>query len=290
MTDHCQNQATAPPTSESDDPWAGRDIKSLVTSTGEYIVYIDKAINLQWETTAAYDTKSAQAKGYKLADHNLVAGEVAILDARARAEFGLATREEALCLLGGAVVCSLEFDYDSAQKSLIRAEEFLRERSREASRFWYLMASALTTLPFLVCALVVWLNLPSALKALGPTVTWMLLSACAGACGALFSVILRSGKLNLDPWAGKGIHHLEGASRIWAGAFSGLIASLAIKAGLLLGAVAADEKRAVMILAAIAAGSSERLATSIISKIDQTRENIEEARTPVSSPPRSEAK
>jgi hypothetical protein len=58
---------------------------------------------------------------------------------------------------------------------------------------------------------------------------WLSVAAAAGSCGALLSVIWRSGQLKFDSSAGEILHYLEGASRILAGALSGVLVALAVK-------------------------------------------------------------
>lgn len=104
--------------------------------------------------------------------------------------------------------------------------------------------------------------------ALGPGLFWLLMSATAGSLGALFSVIGRTGKLTFDCSAGRALHHLEGASRIWAGALSGSVVALAVRTEVVLAPLSWCEKTpAVMMPAALAAGAGERPATSIISGV-----------------------
>jgi hypothetical protein len=103
---------------------------------------------------------------------------------------------------------------------------------------------------------------------LGIGMLWLMLSAVAGAMGALLSVIARTGKLQFDCSSGRMLHYLEGASRIWAGALSGIVVALAIRTEMFLAPLARGEKLyAVMMIAAFAAGAVERLATSIISSV-----------------------
>ncbi|KXV03222.1 hypothetical protein CR51_18750 [Caballeronia megalochromosomata] len=105
---------------------------------------------------------------------------------------------------------------------------------------------------------------------LGDTGLWVVLSAPAGALGALLSVILRTGKLKVDGTAGERLHRYEAASRIVAGAISGVIVSLAVLSGLILSSVAHGlDIHKIAILVALVAGSGERLVSSIISKMEE---------------------
>jgi hypothetical protein len=78
-------------------------------------------------------------------------------------------------------------------------------------------------------------------------------------------------KLKFDNSAGETLHYLEGASRIWLGALSGVIVALAVKSGFVLAPLSRNgDSITVLMLAAFVAGAGERLATSIISTFDST--------------------
>jgi hypothetical protein len=148
------------------------------------------------------------------------------------------------------------------------AGTYLQARSQETSRFWYFTASFAMTAPFIVVGVAFWLWRGALTRALGPGLFWLVSSATAGSLGALLSVIGRTGKLTLDCSAGRALHYLEGASRIWAGALSGSIVALAVRTEVILAPLSRGEKTpAVMMLAALARGAGERLATSIISRV-----------------------
>jgi hypothetical protein len=86
--------------------------------------------------------------------------------------------------------------------------------------------------------------------------------------GALLSVITRSGTLRFDCSAGRSLHHIEAASRICAGVLSGVLIALAVESGLVLGPLLASANRVtILLVAAFAAGTTERFAPSIISKL-----------------------
>lgn len=113
------------------------------------------------------------------------------------------------------------------------------------------------------------------MEIVGEVAFWLLLSACAGAIGALFSVITRSGHLSVDASAGKDLHKLEARSRIVAGALSGAIVSLAIMTEMILAPLSKGGRmHVVVVLGALAAGAGERLASSIISKLDSAAPQV----------------
>jgi hypothetical protein len=257
-----------PSTMPTDEPWADVEYNTLILLTKDYIVCIDPKKELFWDTTPSFDDKHYVDSKFDRTKHSDIFSEVALLEAHARKDLDEGTRIELLCLIGNAVVFCFDFDYTTAQKALAAARQFLMERSEEISRSWYLTASFVTTFCFMASGLIMWTARSWVERVVGDTVLWLCLSGVAGATGALLSVILRSGNLNVQSSAGRRLHYLEGSSRIAAGVLSGLIVSLAIKTGLILASLAPNQPRSMMILAAMAAGASERLATSIIAQID----------------------
>jgi hypothetical protein len=251
-------------------PWEHiDDYDTIVSLTAHYIVYVGVKKSLYWQTTDSYDKTFRTNAKFNATKHNLIFTEAAILQAAAkRKEFTSDAVEELLCLNGNALTCVFEVDYEGAQKTLDVAKQFFRERSEEISRSWYILASFVMAFTFIIIGVLVWICRIQFNAWLGTTITWLFLASSAGATGALLSVILRSGKLNFDPSSGRILHYLEGASRIWAGALSGIVVTLAIKSGIFLGTIASAQTNTFVILAAVAAGASERFATSIISKIE----------------------
>lgn len=250
------------------DPWSRITYDTLVMSTESYIVYVAPAIELKWETTRNFDTEQVKQKEFDPKKYYSIFCDSGVLEARVRKEFGVDTRREILCLIGNALVCSFECNYAAAEKALKDARQFLKERGEELSRFWYLSASAATAAIFLTIGLLIWTARFWFETKLGVSAVWLILASVSGSAGAFLSVILRSGNLAFDPSSGRLLHYLEGASRICAGLLSGALVSLAIKSGFILGALGAARSNTLLLLISMAGGASERLATSIISKID----------------------
>ena len=253
---------------KSNDPWARIHPDTLVMSTKDYIVYIAPTIELKWETTDDFDTRQRTDGKFNSAKYYSIFCDAGVLEARVREEFDLDTRKQILCLIGNTLVCSFECDYAAAENALKDARQFLRERSEELSRYWYLSASFAMAALFLALGVLIWTIRLCFEQILGTDALWLTLAAVAGAAGALLSIILRSGKLAFDPSSGQRLHYLEGASRIWAGSLSGVLIALAIKVDFILGALGAAHSSKMLLLVSMAGGASERLATSIISKID----------------------
>jgi len=251
------------------DKWAAHHLGFLIIATSTYIVRIDENGNLDWQTSQEYDLAVESNPNYNLPKNNSILNDAALLEATPCEGLSPENRRQFKRLIGEALRCSFELDYASAKKMIVAAEKFARVRSEEVSRRWYLSASAYTAIPFLLVGSLVWLFRTYTGEILGIDGLWMILTACAGALGALFSVITRTGRLKFDSSAGWHLHLLEGASRIVAGSISGVLVSLAIRSEMVLSAIAhGSELHKIMLLGAIAGGAGERLATSIISKFD----------------------
>jgi hypothetical protein len=118
-------------------------------------------------------------------------------------------------------------------------------------------------------ACLLWLFREGAKSYTGPLLFILLICSTAGGVGALFSVILRMGASNLDAAAGKGLHYLEGVSRIVCGSISAFLVALAVQTEIIVPVFSKIEKTHIaMILAGLIAGASERLAPSIISAVE----------------------
>ncbi|HEV2265570.1 MAG TPA: hypothetical protein VGR79_13695 [Stellaceae bacterium] len=242
--------------------WPDCDVHHLVLSNERFIVFLDDALDIDWTTGKVYE-------GYKdQKAHNAIINDAALLEATPCNGLPVATKTQFKRLIGEGIARSLDHDYDGAKKMLRAATDYILARSQETSRWWYLSASAGMTLPFVVLGGGFWLFRTFLIQSLGEGPFWLFLAGCAGAVGALLSVIGRAGKQTFDCSAGQWLHYLEGASRICAGAISGLVIGLAVRSELVLAVLARGTRMAtVMVLAAVAAGYGERLATSIISDI-----------------------
>jgi hypothetical protein len=251
--------------------WAHHSVGYLIASTKDYIVYLDQDGYIDWETTPDYDAELGSSPAYKLEMRNLILSESALLEVSPCEGLTDVMQRHFKRLIGEALVCSLEFDYSGAQKMIGAARQFIRARSEETSRDWYLSASFLASGPFALVGVLAWLLREQLTSAIGLDGLWLLLATVAGALGALLSVITRAGRLKCDSSAGKRLHFLEGQSRIAAGAISGLLVALAVRSEIILASLTREHQlHVIMILGALAAGAGERLAPSIISKFDAT--------------------
>ena len=248
------------------------DRKFDVAVTDQYIVYVNDEDDIDWQTTQTYDAFAPKDPDYDHAANNLLLNRAVVMEATPTAEFPEDTVLRFKTIVASAIASTLDSDYDTARQTLADAGTYIRMRGEEMSRRWYLSSSALVAAAFATVGCILWLARDLAIALLAPRPFWIVLAAAAGAVGALLSVIWRSGKLKFDATAGKSLHYLEGASRIGAGAISGILAGLAVKSGIILGTLAEGNDRVnlIMLIAAMAAGWGERLAPSIISTFEST--------------------
>ncbi|SMF08527.1 hypothetical protein SAMN02745746_01198 [Pseudogulbenkiania subflava DSM 22618] len=252
--------------------WAHIPHKVLIRRTAQYCVVISPEIRLDWGTSSAYDESKKLLSAEDKKSHSDILADIAVAESSPCDDFPESVQIRYRILLGEAIVLCFEGEYVSAKRTIESARQYMQARNEETSRRWYVMACAKAACGFFVIAVLVWIFRETARSVAGPTVFWLLLSCCGGAVGAMFSVIARSGKLQFDASAGKDLHVIEGTSRIVAGAISGLVVAMAVRSDIVFGVFANGEHLTmVSMLAAIAGGSGERLATSIISKFDETQ-------------------
>lgn len=255
--------------------WSHHPIGFLIRATKDYVVHIDKSGRLDWETTTEFDKEIAKRPDEHRQSLSNVKCEICLAEAAPLQGYSNEIKHHFLKLLGEALVHWIEGDADIARKMVQGALAYLRERNEETSRHWYLSAGINSASLFCAVGILTWLVRRDAIDFLGPNGFMLLLAACCGAVGAMLSIIVRSGNLKFSASAGRALHYLEASSRISAGAISGVIVFLAVKSELVLSAfLHGPGGSMVLFLAPLAAGAGERLATSIISKFDESTADL----------------
>lgn len=253
--------------------WSHIEQKVVIRRTADYCVVISPKDRLDWGTSVAFDDREKNLDSDSRKSRSDVLADIAVAEATPCDDLSEQIRIAYRTLLGEAIVLCFEGEYASARRIVERAHLFLKLRNEETSRYWYVMSSAKTAALFIVIAVLTWAFRDNARPAIGTTAFWLLLSCCGGAIGAALSVIVRSGNLQFDACAGKALHDLEGTCRIVAGAISGLIVAMAVRSDMVFGAfTSGGHLTTISMLSAVAAGTGERLATSIISKFDETQD------------------
>jgi len=253
--------------------WPDLPVKHLVyfrdhPVEGAYIVFVDYVGDLDWrrDDKAEEFTKNSQYDCHV----SEVQNEVSALEPLVR-NWPRDVKFSAKRLLGEALARVFHCDRDNALEATKKAKKFIRDKSREVSRYWTLQActaSAAVAIALGVCA--IW---QSALltQLFGQTPYLLFLAACAGATGALLSIILRLGKLSFDVTAERRLHYAEGLARIIAGGLAGVLIGALVKVGVFLPVFSqATQITTAMCAAALIAGASERLVPTIIAKVEST--------------------
>jgi hypothetical protein len=244
--------------------WPDCKVKRLVLSCEEYIVFIDHEDDLDWSTSNQYDEAD---RGDRVARNGII-NEAALLEVTPCEGISPARKLQFKRLLGEALARSFDHDYAGARQMLKAASDYILACNYEISGRWFLSASIAIAGTAASIGAIVWAFRIYVIGALGLGAFWVIITASAGAVGALLSVIERSGRLTLDSSSGRALHNLEAAARVITGAISGVVVGLAIRSELILSALArGDHTSIVMLIAAIAAGSGERLVSTIFAQV-----------------------
>jgi len=238
------------------DPVLDKDVKWLIDSDDDYIVYIDEQNYVEW-TMNSNDRIPPEA-GPILTR----VGWLESVDAEGLEENQLETYKR---LIGEGVARLFDGNVAAAGDAMNAAETWITSRAAEASRLWLLegssVALAVATLAYAVTA---WRT------GLDPLVHGSFVSvtgALFGALGAWFSILQRSGSENLDLGAGRRVRRVEGLSRVLTGVVGGFFVSLLMSAGYLLSAEI-TAKRPFFFAVCIVAGLSERLVNSLVDNVE----------------------
>jgi hypothetical protein len=256
--------------------FVGDQIAEIIWQSTDAVVYINTRDHLRFS--------SSLGTGLGDTPHGEIVARIGAMDAESAPYL---KREHLLAykrVLGQAVVAILQrgTDPDSlpvAEACVERAETFMRERSKEVVRLWYLKAATIATAIALVLSLIAFLISLAVTQVQVENMLLELSIGGFGALGAFVSGVLRLSAVSAhDARAGKALHYAEAAARIVAGVIAGMLAVAAIKSGVLLGGDVfkvddatgdgLDQSRYVVFLVCILAGASERLIPNLVGRFD----------------------
>ncbi|KEZ64329.1 hypothetical protein [Pseudomonas syringae] len=240
--------------------WGAMDVNYLVVETDGYIVFVDSSNTLDWKTSDEYD----RANSHSQAGRQKTLSQIGILECKPNSHLPDKFSLDFKRLLGEALACALEGEFDTASGILSNAEIYLKNRSEEISREWYLTEAGKTVAAILVMGVAIWLFRDVVKSMVGTLAFQLVLTAVAGAMGALLSIIMRMGGEKLDCHVGKNIHELESRYRIIAGMLSAIFVYLAVNSGLAFSF--ADKGGTGFLFVGFLSGLTERLAPSISAK------------------------
>ena len=245
--------------------WSHLKCKYLVFANERFIVYIDEDIDVDWETGEEYIELGPEEQKVE----NEILNDAATIETVPCDHLHPDIKLKFKRLIGEAIARCLSHDHRNARKMLAVANAYINARNREMARYWYLKASGITAILMLAFGLFVWYYRDGVISVWGDSAFLVFLAVSSGAAGAMLSIALRVGSAVLDSTAGKILHYLEAVSRIAVGGLSGVLVTLAINAGVILPPLLqSDRPLWGMLLVSMAAGASERLASSLIEKIN----------------------
>lgn len=247
--------------------WPGLPIKYLILACNDFIIFIDHEYDIDWKTNDIFDKRTMSKE--ELIEFNNIRNEIAYIESIPCDDLSEKIILNFKRQIGEALVRNFDNDFTNAKKMLLYAKEYIINRNTDKSRFLFLKSSGVVCAVTFSLIVISWIFRDILLTVIGKPAFYLWLSLLFGAIGAFFSIILRIGKTTLDYNASKKLHYMEGASKVVAGMISGFLIALCIKVGILLPILnKIDYTNIAMILGAIIGGASERLAPSIIKKIE----------------------
>ncbi len=239
-------------------------IAKVIFKSRTSIVFVDKHDDLVWRMNDDY--------GDDPPDFGEVMGRVDLLYSIPDDLLMSRQRESFRRMLGSAIGRLLDDRHGrNARKILDDTEQFLKTRTTERARIWFLSSASLVTVVALLAAFFLYLFRNALQARIGVTAFEVVLATTMGALGALLSMARRITKLDIDPMAGPGIHYFEGAVRVFAGMAGALFVAFCIKANIVLGAInSTANSLAFLLVVAAVAGASEMLIPSLIKKVEGT--------------------
>lgn len=244
--------------------WSHLPVGYLVFSTSDFAVFLNDQGEVDWETTDEYEASGK----LDMPKFNGVHNAAMLLECQPCEDLSKDHRTNFRKMIALAIARGLQNDFVNAEAMIQSAGVYYTRRMRESSRVWYLGGSGVAALGFVLVGAVMWLGRVTVIDWVGQVAFFTLVAGCLGAVGAFFSVIQRTGRLDLDPSAGRRVHRIEGLSRTVAGVITGCIVALAVKLRLVGPSVSEGyEMHLAMAVMGLASGVGERWLPSIISKL-----------------------
>ena len=245
--------------------WPGIQVEHLILEAADFVVWIDKDVDIDWQTSQKYD----EAGPRDPAEWNAVLNRVAALECIPNDQHSRNIRLNFKRMIGEGVARGLDHDYESAKNILEQAGSYISDRNVEIARYWQLSTACMVGAVALAAGITMWVMRDVLTLKLGESGFFLILAGIAGSVGAVLSMIFRMGHSYPTSEAPKHLHVLEALSRAIAGCLSGVLIAGAVRVGLILPAFGrTGDTSAVMLIAAMASGASERLAPSLITRLE----------------------
>lgn len=239
-------------------------------SEGEILVYLDKKLEIWWETSLKKTIAEQDAIMARVRNR---VGTLEPIVYQWPNEIKFACHR----LLAEAYVNALLGKEDLANESLEFATAFINERVSIVSRFWTIRAVLVGGLVALILtALSIWCRngLMSSLSIIAFRLWMCFLS---GNVGAVMFVLLGLGTIQKpEAKAESKLHSWEAAARMIGGGLGGVLAGTIVELGLIAPFLSSTGSKTVSMCAfAFVAGASERLASGIITQIESFQGKLE---------------
>ncbi len=197
----------------------------LILEESAFVVFLDSVLDVDWKTKDELKPDPEFAK---------VRSQIQRLQARDGDRLSDENKLRFRTMLGEAMAHALGGDFAEARLLLDDAEIFVFNRSQEAARVSYFFAGTVVTFLAILTTAVIWACRDGFVKRFGQTVLDLVVCACAGAVGALFSLLAQRAKGLVDPGADRTTHYAEASQRILLGVLGAVLVGLGIRVGVLL--------------------------------------------------------
>ncbi|MEI6197030.1 MAG: hypothetical protein WCS42_22165 [Verrucomicrobiota bacterium] len=235
----------------------------------DFIVFIDKDLDVDWINNAPLDQKIEKSVSYA---ESIGAKRCKHMPREQILEFKR--------LIGQAIVNAFQGATEQSISLADGAAQFLKQRTVERSRSWTLVAAHVFLVIFSAVLILCCNCLNSLANGQSVDSGWLCLAIQGGIFGAYLSTIQKAGRGEWDAAAGRQIHYIEVFTKLFAGGVLGGIAfalSRSVHAPPSLKAIAPDGYS--LFIFSVAAGLFERLIPKMISTYTKSEKAPSEPNT-----------
>lgn len=269
-SDQIEPNRTRHPPRDIASQWPGRDVDFLILSGENFIVFLDSELDVDWASAAQYDATFTDEQTRELREVlNLAAAVECIPNSHLRKDVRLNFKR----MIGEGVARALDRYFEGAKKILEEARLYIEARNVESARYWQLCTACSSGVLIGVSGLILWSFRNFFFRSWTEPTYFLVLAGGCGSIGAVLSMIFRMGRSFPTSDAPRTLHIAEAISKVMAGCISGLLAAGCVQIGLIIPADKTGHMFGTMLVLALTSGASERLAPSIISKLESDSEN-----------------
>jgi hypothetical protein len=165
--------------------WPGRDVHHLILSAGDFIVFLDNDLDVDWSTSDSYDASTTEDDRRERSEILIRAASVeCIPNDHQRANIRLNFKR----MIAEGVARALEHDYDSAKKILEEARLYIADRNVEKARYWQLFTACIIGVAVMLSGAGLWALRAYLTRVWGEPAYFLVLTGAAGSLGAVLSM------------------------------------------------------------------------------------------------------